>query len=73
MPEAGGFLPGREAAARHIELNLGNIFAIGLLSLLFYGAADWTSSYLARKEVPILSQAAVGAQVYLHAASPSGS
>ena len=54
--------------ARHIELNLGNVFAIGALSLLWFGFATWTSNYLARTEVPVLSQLAIGAQSYLHAA-----
>lgn len=54
--------------AKHIELNLGNIFAIGALSLLWYGFATWTSNYLARTEIPGVSQLAIGAQTYLHAA-----
>lgn len=54
--------------ARHIELNLGNVFAIGALSLLWWGFATWTSNYLARTEVPVISQLAIGAQSYLHAA-----
>ena len=58
----------RSYQARHIELNLGNIFAIGLLSLLFQGAAAWSSNWLARTEIPVASQLAIGAQTYLHAA-----
>jgi hypothetical protein len=58
----------RRYQAKHIELNLGNIFAIGALSLLWYGVATWTSNYLARTEVPVVSQLAIGAQTYLHAA-----
>ena len=54
--------------AKHIELNMGNVFAIGFLSLLFYGAATWTSNYLARKNIPVVSQISIGAQNYLHAA-----
>jgi hypothetical protein len=54
--------------SHHIELNVGNIFAIGLLSLLFYGAATWSSNVLARTEIPVVSQVAVGAQMFLHAA-----
>jgi hypothetical protein len=56
------------AQARHIELNLGNIFAIGALSLLWWGFATWTSNYLARTEIPGVSQLAIGAQSYLHTA-----
>lgn len=56
------------AQSKHIELNLGNIFAIGALSLLWYGFATWTSNYLARTEIPVVSQLAIGAQTYLHAA-----
>jgi len=52
----------------HIELNLGNIFAIGALSLLWYGVAAWTSNWLAQMTVPGVSQMAIGAQTYLHAA-----
>lgn len=66
MPE--GSILGNRRQANHIELNLGNIFAIGLLSLLWYGAATWTSNYLARTDIPGLSQMAIGAQTYLHAA-----
>lgn len=54
--------------ARHIELNVGNVLAIGALSLLWYGAAAWTSNWLAGMTVPVLSQLGVGAQVYLHGA-----
>lgn len=54
--------------ANHIELNLGNVFAIGFLSVLFTGAAMWTSNVLARKNIPGVSQLAVGAQNFLHAA-----
>lgn len=54
--------------AKHIELNLGNIFAIGALSLLWVGFAAWTSNYFARTEIPVVSQLAIGAQTYLHAA-----
>lgn len=66
MPELLHPLP--RSQANHIELNLGNVFAIGFLSLLFYGAATWTTNYLARKDIPVISQGAVGAQNYLHAA-----
>lgn len=54
--------------AKHIELNLGNVLTVGALSLLWYGAAAWTSNWLAGMTVPGLSQLAVGAQVYLHGA-----
>lgn len=66
-----GFVPGSQASARHIELNLGNVFAIGFLSLLFFGVTDWTTSYLARKDIPVVSQLSVGAQLYLHGATPA--
>lgn len=58
----------RSYQAKHIELNLGNVLAIGALSLLWYGFATWTTNYLARTEVPVVSQLAVGGQAYLHAA-----
>lgn len=54
--------------ASHIELNLGNVLAIGVLSLLWYGVATWTSNWLARTTWPVVSQLAIGAQSYLHAA-----
>lgn len=54
------------AQASHIELNLGNIFAIGLLSLLWWGGATWTTSYLARKDIPVLSPIALAGQNFLH-------
>lgn len=54
--------------ARHIELNLGNVFAIGFLSLLWYGAACWGSNWAARTTIPVISQLGIGAQTYLHAA-----
>lgn len=63
MPE--GFVSHQ---ARHIELNLGNVLAIGALSLLWYGVAAWSSNWLARTTIPVLSQLALGAQTYLHAA-----
>ena len=52
--------------ARHIEINLGNVLAIGALSLLWVGAASWLSNYLARQTWPGVSQLAIGAQNYLH-------
>jgi hypothetical protein len=61
-----GVIP--RSQANHIEINLGNIFTIGLLSVLFTGGADWTSNYLARKNIPVLSSLAVGAHYFLHAA-----
>lgn len=66
MADLEGFNPVRREAANHIEINLGNVFTIGLLSLLWYGFADWTSAWLASKEIPVLSHAAVGAQVFFH-------
>ena len=54
--------------AKHIELNAGNVFAIGALSLLWWGFATWASNVLARTNVPVVSQLAIGAQNYLHAA-----
>ena len=62
------FTPSAKYQARHIELNLGNIFAIGALSLLWWGVATWTTNVLARTNIPIVSQLAVGGQNYLHAA-----
>jgi hypothetical protein len=40
--------------------------AVGLLSLLFQGFANWSTNYLARKNVPVLSPLSYGAQYYLH-------
>lgn len=54
--------------ARHIELNAGNVLAIGALSLLWWGFATWSSNIAARSNVPVISQLAVGAQNFLHAA-----
>jgi hypothetical protein len=56
------------AQSTHIELNLGNIFAIGLLSLLWWGGATWTSAWLARKDIPVLSPLGIAAQNFLHTA-----
>ena len=60
--------PNASYQARHIELNLGNIFAIGALSLLWWGLATWGSNVLARTNIPVVSQLAIGSQNYLHAA-----
>lgn len=54
--------------AHHIELNAGNVFAVGFLSVLFVAAAHWTSNVLARTNIPVVSHLAVGAQYVLHAA-----
>lgn len=54
--------------AQHIELNAGNVLAIGFLSLLWWGFATYSSNYLARLNIPVLSPLAVGAQTFLHAA-----
>lgn len=66
IPE--GLKPNAGYQARHIELNAGNVFSIGLLSLLWWGFATWASNVLARTNVPVVSQLAVGAQNFLHAA-----
>jgi hypothetical protein len=55
-----------EGQADHIELNAGNVMAIGLLSLLWYGFADWTCAWLAKLDVPLVSQLAAGGYSYLH-------
>jgi hypothetical protein len=54
--------------ARHIQINPGNVLAIGVLSLLWWGAATYGSYMLAKADIPVLSPLAVGAQNYLHAA-----
>jgi hypothetical protein len=54
--------------ARHIELNAGNVLAVGALSLLWWGFATWTSAWLARTDIPVVSPLAAGLQTYLHAA-----
>lgn len=54
--------------ARHIPINMGNVLTIGVLSLLWWGAATWGSNVLARADMPVLSPLAVGAQNFLHAA-----
>lgn len=66
VPE--GLKPNASYQAHHIELNAGNIFAIGALSLLWWGFATWTSNVLARTNLPVVSQVAIGAQNFLHAA-----
>jgi hypothetical protein len=53
--------------ARHIQINAGNVLTIGILSLIWLGVMDWTSSFIARKDLPVVSPLAVGAQNYLHA------
>jgi hypothetical protein len=54
--------------SKHIELNAGNILAIGALSLLWWGFATWSSNVLARTNIPVIAPLAVGAQNFLHAA-----
>lgn len=54
--------------ARHIELNAGNIFAIGTLSLLWWMVATWGSNVLARTNIPVVAHLAIGAQNALHSA-----
>ena len=60
-----GFIPSTQA--EHIKINLGNVLTIGLLSVLWVGAAGWTSNILARTDIPVLSHLGVGAQYYLKA------
>lgn len=52
--------------AEHIRLNAGNVLAIGLLSVLWVGFADWTTAWLATTDIPVLAQIAAGGQVYLN-------
>lgn len=54
--------------SHHIELNAGNVLAIGFLSLLWWGFATWTSNMLARTNIPVVSQLAIAAQNFLHSA-----
>ncbi len=56
------------ASIRHIPINLGNVLTIGVLSLLWWGAATWGSNAIANQDWPIISPLAVGAQNFLHAA-----
>lgn len=56
------------SSARHIQINLGNVLTIGVLSLLWWGGATWGSALLAKRDWPVISPLAVGAQNYLHAA-----
>lgn len=63
-----GNLTNVKAQANHIELNAGNVLAIGALSLLWWGFATYTSNWLARYDVPVISPLAIGAQNFLHAA-----
>ena len=65
MPE--GFRPIPRGQQEHIKINAGNVLAVGILSVLWVGATGWVSSWLARTEIPVLSQLAVGAQYYLKA------
>lgn len=58
----------RLSSGKHIELNAGNVLAIGALSLLWWGAATWGSNMIARTNIPVISQMAIGAQTFLHAA-----
>lgn len=61
-------IPNARVQASHIELNAGNVLAVGVLSLLWWGFATWTSNYLARLDIPVVSPLALGAQNFLHAA-----
>lgn len=54
--------------SQHIELNAGNVLAVGVLSLLWWGFATYTSNFLARKDIPVISPGAIGVQNFLHAA-----
>jgi hypothetical protein len=58
-----GIVP--RSQAQHIQINAGNVLTVTLLAVLGVGVAGWASSWIARTEIPILSQLAVGAQVYL--------
>lgn len=60
--------PSASYQARHIEINAGNVLTIGALSLLWWGFATWTTNVLARTNIPVVSQLAVGGQNFLHAA-----
>ena len=61
-----GVIPASQA--HHIELNAGNVFAVGLLAVLFVGTTLWATNALSRTEIPVLSQLAIGAQMFFHAA-----
>lgn len=62
MPE-----PIFRSQAEHIKINVGNVLTVGILSVLWVGGTGWISAYLAKTEVPVLSQLAIGAQHYLKA------
>lgn len=68
MAESVANLTNLKYQSSHIELNLGNILVVTLLSVLGTGFVAWSSNYLARTEIPVVSQLAIGAQNYLHAA-----
>ncbi len=54
--------------AEHIQLTVGNVFAIGFLSVLFVGAAQWTTAWMAHSNIPGIAHLGVGGQYFLHAA-----
>lgn len=51
--------------SEHIKINLGNVFAIGLLSLFWVGGTMWVADYLSTTDIPVFSQLAVGAKYFL--------
>lgn len=65
MPDGIRIVP--RSQADHIKINAGNVLTVGILSVLWVGGTGWISSWLAKTEVPVLSQLAVGAQYYLKA------
>lgn len=51
----------------HIKINVGNVVTVGVLAVLWVGVAGWTSGWLSRTELPVVSQLAMGAQYWLKA------
>ena len=58
----------------HIRWSIGNVLGVIVVSQIGIAITDWTTLWLASKDVPVLSHAALGWQALVHlTGSSSGS
>lgn len=51
--------------SEHIKLNIGNVLAVGALSVFWVGSAMWIADYVAHVNIPVVSQLGVGMKYFL--------
>ena len=57
----------------HIRWSVGNVLGVIVVSQIGIAVTDWTTLWLASKDVPVISHLALGWQALIHLTSASSS